>query len=130
MRFSPRTSRLPFGNRSATVTVMLPSSLLLWLESDLPSNDLSPESSLLSSGAPLKVMPRPAMVGVSAATLPVLAVAVLDSFDASVFSTSSTCRMSPTARARRSMNRPKPLAGLKIVPSSAGGALYVSTGGA
>ena len=38
MSFSPRTSRLPFGSRSATVTVMLPSKRLLWLESAWPSN--------------------------------------------------------------------------------------------
>ena len=107
MSFSPRTSRLPFGSRSATVTVMLPSKRLLWLESAWPSNVVSLDISLFKIGVPPDVIGRPANIGNPVSTLLPRAVDVLDSFEASVRSTSRIVRMSPTARARKSMNRSK-----------------------
>ena len=56
---------------------------------------------------PPDVTGRPAMTGNPVSTLLPFAVDVLDSFDALVRSTSMIVRMSPTARARRSMNRSK-----------------------
>ena len=69
MSFSPRTSKLPFGSRSATVTVMLPSKRLLWLESAWPSNVVSLSNSLFKIGVPPDVTGRPAMIGNPVSTL-------------------------------------------------------------
>jgi len=119
MSFSPRTSRLPFGRRSATLTVMLPMRLLLWLESALPSNARSPVKLLFRISLPLYVIGPPTMIGVPVSVFDFFAVDVLCSFWASVFSTSAIVRMSPTARARRSMNKSKLPAGLNTAPDAA-----------
>jgi hypothetical protein len=89
-----------------------PSSRLLWLESAWPSNVVSLESSLFKIGVPPDVIGLPANVGIPVSTLLPRAVEVLDSFDALVRSTSRIVRMSPMARARKSMNRSKLPAGL------------------
>ena len=39
IHFSPRTNRLPFGQRFATVTVISPKMLLLWRLDPEPSKD-------------------------------------------------------------------------------------------
>ncbi len=91
--FSPDTSRLPLGNTSITVTVMVPVKSLLAAASPLPEKSVDESTDRLK---PWKLLPgRPLMVGTLASMLCLRPALADDFFCAWVFSVMLITRVSP-----------------------------------
>src|SRR5882672_157055 len=127
--FSPCTTRFPFGRRSTTVTVMLPSRLLLWLEAPVPWNCCWPSSAFCRTGVPFTVTGRPSSVGPALSTDVSFLVCVEEVLLAWVDSCRRIVSESPTRRALMSSSHATSRPDWKIAPGVASAAGGMAGGG-